>query len=235
VVGAVFVAAVGLIAGYQTRVASAVALLAVILLDERLPELNDGGDNITRLVLTYMLFTIPYGAKKSNYSLPVWIHNIAVLAIALQLLILYSTAGLMKLHGDKWHHGTAIYYISQVEWFSLPSIRPFFKNPLIATCATYAPALYLTFFAMAIISPLKLVWISFGIIFHLGIAVMMGLIPFSTVMTGMLLFLISDAEYSRMQLLAIRTRDRFRQRLYNGVARVTPGRTRSAQLDSGKE
>jgi hypothetical protein len=50
-------------------------------------------------------------------------------------------------------------------------------------------------FPVAIISRIKLPWILFGILLHVGIAVLMGMVSFSTVMIGLVLFLISDQEY----------------------------------------
>ncbi len=191
--------ALGLFLGYRTRPSTALSLVAFFLLEQRLPELADGGDNITRLVLTYMIFLLPAGARPARGSLAVWLHNVAVLAIALQVVVLYATSGLMKAYGDRWHHGTAMYYISQVEWFSLPALRELFKNPVITTVATYAPIVYQILFPIAMISPVKLPWIAAGVAFHLGIAVFMGLITFSTVMIGLELFLISDPEYTRIR------------------------------------
>ena len=193
------IGALGLILGYRTRVATAIALFAFLLLEQRLLDLPDGGDNIARLVLCYMLFLIPSGAKRLRGSLSVWFHNIAVLAIMLQVAVLYGTAGLAKAFGDLWHHGTAMYYISQVQWFSLPAMRQMFKNPWITTASSYMAVLYQVWFPIAIISPLRRFWIAIGIFFHLGIAIFMGLVTFSTVMIGLDLIFISDGEYARME------------------------------------
>jgi len=193
------VGALGLILGYRTRVATGIALLAFILLEERLPDLPDGGDNIARLVVCYMLFLIPYGGKPLRGSLSVWFHNIAVLAIMLQVAVLYGTAGLAKAYGDLWHHGIAMYYISQVQWFSLPAMRQMFKNPWITTVSSYVPVLYQVWFPIAVISPLRRSWIAIGIFFHLGIAIFMGLVTFSIVMMGLVLVFVSDREYAKME------------------------------------
>lgn len=193
------IGALGLVLGYRTRAATAMALFAFVLLEERLPDLPDGGDNIARLVLCYMLFLIPYGGKPLRGSLSVWFHNTALLAIMLQVAVLYGTAGLAKAYGDLWHHGIAMYYISQVQWFSLPAMRQMFKNPWITTLSSYVPVLYQLWFPIAIISPLRRSWIAVGIFFHLGIAIFMGLVTFSTVMIGLDLIFISDREYARME------------------------------------
>ncbi len=201
--------ALGLVAGYRTRASTALALVALFLLEQRLPELPDGGDNITRLVLIYMLFLLPAGAKPERRSLSVWLHNVAVLAIAVQVVVLYATSGLMKAYGERWHHGTALYYVSQVEWFSLPGAREIFKNSLVVTTASYGSVLWEVLFPLAMISPLKLLWLSLGIAFHVSIAGFMGLITFSTAMIGLELFLITDPEYERI----FENLGRFRERL----------------------
>ena len=92
-------AALGLVLGYRTRLSTGFALLIFILLEERLQDLPDGGDNVVRLVLCYMLFLIPADTTRARGSLSVWMHNIAVLAIALQVIVLYATAGLAKADG----------------------------------------------------------------------------------------------------------------------------------------
>ena len=191
-------AALGLLLSYRTDVSTALALVTVVLLEQRLPELVDGGDTITRLVLFYLLFVIPAGAKPSPGSLAVWLHNVAVLAIALQVMVVYTASGLLKASGDNWQHGTAVYYASQVESMSWPPTRELFKEPLVTTVATYSSLLYELLFPIAMLSPLRLLWLAFGILLHVGIAVVLGLVTFSTVMIGLLLFFVSDAEYVRL-------------------------------------
>jgi hypothetical protein len=205
VLGVLAIGALGLLAGYRTDIATALALGAFLLLEQRLPYLPDGGDLITRLVLIYLLFVLPAGAKPARGSVAVWLHNVAVLAIGLQVVVLYAESGLIKAYGDKWQHGTAMYYVSQLEWMFLRPAREWFKDPLITTTGTYASLLYEVLFPVAIISPLKLWWLGFGILLHLAIGILMGLTTFSIVMLGLLLFFISDAEYARLWAWAQRT------------------------------
>jgi hypothetical protein len=211
------VGALGLLAGYRTDVATALALGASVLLELRLPELAEGGDLIARLVLIYLLFVLPAGAKPARGSLAVWLHNVAVLAIALQVMVLYADSGLMKAAGEKWQHGTAMYYVSQLEWMFLRPAREWFKDPLVTTATTYASLLYEILFPVAILSRLRLVWVGFGILLHLGIGVLMGLTTFSIVMIGLLLFFVSDAEYARIWQWAQRTWQGLRRRAEVGA------------------
>jgi predicted DCC family thiol-disulfide oxidoreductase YuxK len=73
-----------------------------------------------------------------------------------------------------------------------------FKHPLVVTFASYLPMMFLIFFPMALMTRLKLFWIAVGILFHVNIAITMGLVTFATVMIGLELFMITDAEYHRL-------------------------------------
>jgi hypothetical protein len=191
--------AIGLIAGKATRAATGAALVLSWMLEERLPELLDGGDNITRIVLVYMCFLLPGSAPARKGDLRTFVHNVAVLAIAAQLCVLYVTAGLMKAGGPRWTQGTALYLISQVDWFSLPGTRWLFRNPVVTTLATYGTVFFQLWFPMAILSRLKPLWLVLGVGLHLSIGFQMGLIPFSTVMIGLELFLVNDQEWSAVR------------------------------------
>jgi predicted DCC family thiol-disulfide oxidoreductase YuxK len=194
-----FIGALGLLSGTMTRLSTVLALLAFHIQELRLPELCDGGDNILRLVLIYMILLLPPEAKPARGKLSVWVHNLAVVAIASQLIVVYLTSGFMKASGQRWHHGTALYLVSQVDWFSLPGTRAFFRNPIVTTFASYSTLAYQVWFPVAIFSPLRRVWLLAGMMFHLGIAVTMGLITFSTMMISLELFLLTDDEYRSLK------------------------------------
>jgi hypothetical protein len=199
VVVALGLGAAGLVCGWRTRLSTGLALAAFFMLEKRLPELGDGGDNITRLALTYMLFALPAGLTPKRGSLAVWLHNIAILAIGLQIGVLYFTSGFMKATGAKWSNGTAMYLISQVEWFSHPALRGFFANPFVSAITTYGTVLFQIWFPVVVLTRLRLVWLASGIAMHLGIATFMGLICFSMAMIGLELFLVRDGEYNALQ------------------------------------
>ena len=62
---------------------------------------------------------------------PLWlsngVHNIALAALAFQVVLVYFSAGMAKARGDLWQHGTALYYPLQLQEF-----RPFpFLNDLV--------------------------------------------------------------------------------------------------------
>lgn len=188
-----------LLLGKQTRTAAFTVFLVLEIVEIRLPELCDGGDNVARLVLGYMIFCLPNSSKAAPRSLRVWLHNIAILAIGAQLCVLYFTSGFMKMTGERWTHGVATYLISQVEWFSLPASRDLFKNPIVAMVSAYATVLFQFWFPVAIFTRARLAWLFVGLCFHIGIAVMMGLVTFSLTMAGLELFLVTDHEWQLIE------------------------------------
>ncbi len=187
-------AALALVCGRATRVASLVALVTFTMVEQRMIMVGDGGDNIARVVLVFMVFLMPPRERAEPGSLRVWVHNVAVLAMIGQVLMLYATAGLMKAFGDKWHHGTALYYISQVELFWHPAARALARTPLVALAA-YATVIHQLLFPVAFLSRMRVPWVVLGLSFHLGIALVMGLVSFSTVMIGLELCLLSDRDF----------------------------------------
>lgn len=198
-----FLGAIALILNIKTRIATLVCFIAFVILELRLPAIGDGGDNISRLSLMYMILLTSSPAKENISKLKVWIHNIGIACIIAQLMVLYETSGFMKATGEKWQNGTAMYLISNVEWFSVPGIRELFTNPIVTTIATYAPMVFMILFPVAIFSRFKLIWIAIGIGLHAGIAIFMGLITFSSVMIGLELFIISDQEYAMLKSRAV--------------------------------
>ena len=175
--------------------AGIIACIIAYLMAEARTVVQDGGDNIARITLCYMLlldFSLGLTSRFRNAM-----HNIGVIAIYLQLIILYSVAGLSKVQGEYWVNGTALYYIQNVEWFStnIPLIIQAFKNPWIVTISSYAAMLYMIGFPFMLFSRFHLIWAALGISFHLAIAVSMGLIDFSLIMIGLIMFTITDSEY----------------------------------------
>jgi hypothetical protein len=188
------VGALGLITGTWIRASTMLAMICFALIGLRAPTLGDGGDNITQIVLIYMMFLLP-PTSQPKPGTKVWLHNMAFAAIALQLIIMYFVTGTSKVMGNMWTNGTAMYYIAQVEWFSTPFFSNFFKSDFFAPLAAFSTMFYQLAFPFVVFSRYKLLLFAVGISFHLGILLMMGLVTFSTAMIALELFLITDAEY----------------------------------------
>lgn len=198
IVGLLLLQALGallLITGQATRFAASLCLCAVTMLEWRTMEINDGGDNLARICLCYFLLLAPPNQVVAPSSLRAYLHNLGVLLLIAQVMILYFVAGLAKAMGEVWMNGTALYLISQVEEFSLPGLRALFKNPFITVGASYLTVGLQLFFPVAFFTRFKLLFLFLGMAFHIGIAGFMGLISFSLIMAGADLLLINDEEY----------------------------------------
>jgi predicted DCC family thiol-disulfide oxidoreductase YuxK len=195
VLAAIGLGAIGLIAGRRFYASVGLALAGFSLLYWRLP-FAQGDDDLTRLVLAYMLLTLPPRAEVRPGSLRVWLHNVGVLAVAAQVAVLYFIAGFAKAYGEQWQHGTALYYGAQSDVFSSPLLHRITQVPPVVAAGTYISVVYPILFPAAILSPLRVPWLVWGMTFHLFTAVLMGLWAFGMLMIGMDLFLIADREYA---------------------------------------
>lgn len=167
--------------------------------------IGDGGDNLLRVMFPYLLLTDLYG-KLEVKPATLWkrvqgmLHNFGLAAMVLQLCYLYFTAGLMKVQGDMWQDGTALYYILQVQEFSNPAIAGLIvNNPLISVIGSYVTVFFQVAFPFLILNRrLKYVAILTSIFMHIGIWLFMNLPSFSWIMITFELALLSDSEYKSL-------------------------------------
>ncbi|MGA8988733.1 HTTM domain-containing protein [Aeromicrobium sp.] len=122
----------------------------------------------------------------SQQVLPRWLtnglHNVVLIALAWQVIIIYFSAGLFKVQGALWQHGTALYYPLQLqEYKPFPFLTDLFTHVgVIVGLSTYAAVLVQIGFAFALLHPVaRRIAIFCAIMFHLAIAVLMALPWFS--------------------------------------------------------
>lgn len=222
---AVFVLAVLWTLGWQARLVGLLMLVGEVSIIERAPLVGDQGDNILRvgLVLLLLMQTDEYWSLAARRRarrgardplLPLWltngVHNIALAALAFQVVVVYFSAGMAKARGDLWQHGTALYYPLQLQEF-----RPFpFLNDLFAHLgivvgvATYVVLLVELGFGFALLHPVaRRVAIAGVIVLHVSIAVLMALPWFSLSMLAFVAIFVSTSTY---EALDRRLRDRAR-------------------------
>ncbi|MBG6189587.1 hypothetical protein IWX64_000507 [Arthrobacter sp. CAN_A212] len=219
--------AVLFVLGWRTRWVTPALLALVWVLHERNPYLTNGGDNLMRIILVYLVF-----AKLSAYfsldarrdrkkaiqqanqqavqpktapadagaMVGVLIHNAALVACIGQLCVLYLASGLYKVQGSMWFEGTAVYYITRVaEYNPWPEITALLAySPLVITVATYLAIITQVAFPFTLLNKH-----SRHLVFvllagmHLGIGFLMGLLVFSAFMIATDLLLFTDQEWRR--------------------------------------
>jgi predicted DCC family thiol-disulfide oxidoreductase YuxK len=196
--------------GYWTRVMTFLHWLMIWSIQTRNDFLSDGGDNIMRIVLFFMIFVNAGAVLSLDSSRRRWrgravvqpvlavIHNFGVLAIVLQLAFLYMSTGLYKAMGELWQNGTALYYILRVDEFSWPGVAEhIYRNPYIVVGATYGTVLFEVTFGPLLLNKWTRVFsvIPAGFLFHLGIGAVMGLTTFAWSMLSLYPLLVTDGEY----------------------------------------
>lgn len=216
------IVALAFLFGYKGKVISILNFIFVWSLMTRNHLILDGGDNISRILLVYLIlvnttayFSIDAYLKgksgkgknenentvaSTNFSLRNLVHNLAVLACLVQVSIVYITSGLHKAMGELWQSGTALYYILQVEEFS----HPFFRDLILSSDVILVFGAYMAVFVQLAFPFLvfnrytKYIGMAGIICMHLGIAVVMGLFSFSFIMIANQLLFLSDKEYTTL-------------------------------------
>ena len=171
--------AVAVLLGWRTRLTTLLLVIGLTALVERNGLVGDQGDNIARIGLMLMVLmntsahwslderrrrrTARLGTRHlrdrivlGHRLLPEWIatplHNAALVALALQIFILYTASALFKVQGELWQGGTALYYpLSLHEYGVFPWLnRLLTHNELMVTAATYFAVFVQLFFAVGL-------------------------------------------------------------------------------------
>ncbi|MFY9820569.1 MAG: HTTM domain-containing protein [Thermoanaerobaculia bacterium] len=208
--------------GYRTRIASILFYVFTWSLYGRNPFIMDGGDNLIYLVAFFMIFT-DCGAyfsvdavrrKRPHTPNPfaALLHNYALLAIIVQLCLLYFTSAFFKSQGHMWQDGTAIYYVLRAAEFNLsPMAHYFYDNDTVVTLLTWSTLVFQMAWPFLIWQKRARVFVAAGaILLHSMIGYFMGLVWFSAAMMSAELIIFDDDDYRRfgawLQSVAARLR-----------------------------
>lgn len=213
--------------GYRTRLFHALSLLALINLHGRLLLFEDGSEVTLRLLCTWTLF-LPMGARFSIDAVrrslrgqieahPQALANrkvfaasqapassLAVLAILLQIVVIYSFNALHKT-GETWRDGSAFHYVLHQDrivtwlgWRLRSAVTPTLS--LIASWAAVAAEAVLP---LIVLNPWR--WkisrrlaLALALLLHAGFAAILNLGLFSFNMVGFFLLLLTDRDWATL-------------------------------------
>ncbi len=139
------------------------------------------------LCLQLLFFNIFFSGQKeikneSLRDLDKAFHNVGVLAILIQICIVYFMSGLAKVMDKDWLSGKAIVYASHLESYSVPALYNIHPN-FFWKFLNYFVMAYQLLFPILIWSKKTKNWfLLLGIIQHLYIAFIMGLPSFGFIM-----------------------------------------------------
>lgn len=160
--------------------------LLVLNIHNRIYPALTGGDNLMNQFLFFNCFLSAYFQIKSGWKAEtkVFFHNLACMAIIIQVCIVYFLSALAKLSDDEWLNGGAIRMISRINYFSLFSFLTYSKNLApVLIFLNYIVLFYQLFFPLLIcVKNLKKPLLILGILMHLYIAFVMGLVAFGFIM-----------------------------------------------------
>ena len=142
-------------------------------------------------------------AWNGHFVLPRWlsnsVHNIAVAMLAFQLILIYISAGMFKVQGELWQHGTALYYPLQLqEYKPFPFLTDLFTHfGVMVGISTYVVVFTQLFFPLLLILSVatRRIAIALVLLFHLSIAVLMALPWFSLEMVAFDAIFVSGTTY----------------------------------------
>ncbi len=207
------VSAVLWLLGWRTRFVTPILYVLWRSLDDRNPLLADGGDNLVALLMFYACFADvsargsldarfrPRREPATLFDKCIgMLHNTALLAMLVQVCVLYAVAGLTKVQGTAWRDGTAIYYAFRTAEFSWPGFSELvYSSPIVVTILSYATvAVQISFpFCVTLNAHTRRVILLLAIGFHLGTGAFMGLVTFASFMIAADLLFIPDEDYQR--------------------------------------
>jgi hypothetical protein len=169
----------------------------------------NGGDNLLKFLLLYMIFADSYNyfslssievGRNDFKKLSNLLSNLSSMSIVIHLSFIYFFSGIHKIHSDVWFNGIALYFILQLERFKGTVFNETIaKNGYIITLAAYCVALWETFFIVLVWSKLSRgLMLSIGIVMHLSIYIFMMIHDFEILYIMCYGFFFSNKEMVRI-------------------------------------
>lgn len=162
----------------------------------------DGGDQVTTF-LTLMFMLVFFGDRRINHWHPAekisFIQPFTTVSgiylIKLQMAIIYLNAAIHKMATKDWLEGSELYYLLggsfEPSGIFLPVYRLMVEQPYLSVVSTWGAAILELFLGATLVMPnnLKKLSLCMGLIFHVAIAIFLGITSFQIVMFAGLLIL----------------------------------------------
>ncbi|BFM24455.1 hypothetical protein QE430_001173 [Microbacterium testaceum] len=218
------VLAVVFVAGFKTRWVTPVLMVLWVGLSTNTTLLGNGGDTLMRIVLLFVVFAdlsrhfsvdawlrhrrgarLSFWARRRPAWVPTWLgawlHNTVLILCVFQILLVYFVSSVLKFQGEEWLNGTAIYYALSIEQFHvLPALSQLAwqSAPMVALATWLALWVQMLFPLMILWKPTRYAAVFLITGMHLGIAILLGLWPFSLMMIALDLLLVRDGSWMRL-------------------------------------
>lgn len=162
--------------------------------------INFGADSIGGLFLFYLAFTNAcefYTLKNKVKAVANDLSSIVYRLIQIQICVIYSYTGFEKLKGTTWWDGTALWTVFANPQFSEFDLKFMSHFPWFFPLGTFLTVVFEVYFAALVFHPTARkygLWA--GVVFHLSIGILLGLMPFSLVMISTYFLFLKKEEIS---------------------------------------
>jgi hypothetical protein len=110
------------------------------------------------------------------------LNSAAYRIIQIQIMVIYAFTGFEKLKGTSWWDGTALWSVfgnTQIVIFDMSFMRLF---PVVVSVLTFVTIIYEIYWPAAVMTKARMPWLITGVLFHIGIGMIMNIWAFSLVM-----------------------------------------------------
>jgi hypothetical protein len=177
------------ILGWHNFISRAVVAYLFVVLHYGNVEISTGGHHLTQQLLFFhvLLFRVPEQNWSKLASLQRFLHHLAFYSIWVQIALMYLIAGVWKWTGTTWLSGDAMLLTLSYKEFGFPWLADVVKerNVWLWIGNHVAFAYQMLFIALIWIRPIRFYFLSLGLLFHLGIAFLIGITDFGLLMIAM--------------------------------------------------
>ena len=206
------------IVGWRFRVVAPLVFIGWVSFIELNDTVGDQSDNMSRIALLLFLFADPAArwsfdaarrARKGEWfpagsgpaQIGTVLHNLALVALAAQVFMVYVSGGLYKAQGAPWAGGWAVYNPLHTQRFGpWPELSELLTSwgPMVAIASWGSILLQIAFPLLLLIRPTRLIALVSIITFHIAIGIAMGLPWFSLTMIAIDSIFIRDRSWVRI-------------------------------------
>ncbi len=166
------------------------------------PFIQNGGDNLLKFVMLYMIFADSFQyfsveKIKPHSSISNFLSNLAGHSVQIHICLVYFISAIHKVHAEVWFNGIATYYTLSLERFRGTDMNlSLAKNGIFVTFSTYFTLFFELLFPLAIWNKsLRNIFMLSGILIHIGIFFFMMIYDFQVIFIMIYGFFISNNEW----------------------------------------
>lgn len=183
------ISAVAFTLGLLTRLFGFITLISLISMWNRNPLIMDGDDAILRIMLFYLLLSpsghaLSIDSRVRHYKLQAEIWPLRLIQI--QLILVYFVSGWVKFHSPEWLNGTVLQYVLIHPEYSRWNFNGLMKQPVFLNILDWLAFMIMwwevLFPVLMLFRISRIAAIGTGVIFHIGLLLLMHLRLFSVIM-----------------------------------------------------